>query len=97
MLTVTFANAYFALDANGTDLNPSPQKGAEWLPEALLLLQEKLGSFDPEKLRCGVWDWGDRFTNPLHHLLEVQEHYAKIQDTPAFITAGLDERIAARR
>lgn len=97
VLSVTFANAFFALDANGTDLNPSPEKGAEWLPEGLALLQQRLGSFPLEKLRCGVWDWGDRFTKPLHHLEEVREHYAAFDDAPSYITDGLEERIRARQ
>ena len=25
-------------------------------------------------MRCGVWDWGDRFTKAAHHLEEVSEH-----------------------
>jgi hypothetical protein len=99
VLTVTFANAYFALDANGTDLNPSPAAGADWLPQALEAVEQRVGgTFPLAQMRCGVWDWGDRFTKPLHHLEEVSEHYTQFgDDAPRYIVDGLSERIAARR
>ena len=72
-LTVCFCNATFGLATNGTDLNPAPSHGAEWLPDALARTTQIVGSSFPlEKLKCGVWDWGDRFTKPLHHLEEVK-------------------------
>jgi len=95
-LTVTFCNATFALDANGTDLSPCPGKGAKWIPEALAKLQELVGGMPLASMKCAVWDWGDRFTKPLHHLEEVAEHYAAITCAPGFITEGVRERIAAR-
>lgn len=96
-ITVTFCNATFALDANGTDLNPSPALGAEWLPEALRLAEAQLGGFDARRLKCGVWDWGDRFTKPLRHLEEVLEHFGSMGDAPPYILEGLRERIGARK
>ena len=95
VLSVTFCNATFALDANGTDLNPCPVKGAEWLPDALTKVKAQLDGFPLEQLKCGVWDWGDRFTKPLHHLEEVLEHYTAFKDAPSYIMSGLRERIAA--
>ena len=98
MLTLTFANATFHLDANGTDLSPCPKQGAAWLPEALDATNAIVGSdFPLEKMKCGVWDWGDRFTKPLHHLDEVLEHYEAIPEAPRYIIEGLKERIAHRR
>jgi len=96
-LTVTFCNATFGLDANGTDLNPSPAKGAEWIPEALEALTQLVGEFPLDRMKCGVWDWGDRFTKPLHHLDEVLEYYDTVEGVPQYITKGLRERIKARR
>lgn len=96
-LTVCFCNATFGLNANGTDLNPCPTKGAEWLPEALEMTKKQVGNFPLENLKCGVWDWGDRFTKALHHLEEVTEHYNTFGAVaPAYITAGLRERLEAR-
>ena len=97
VLTVMFCNATFKLGANGTDLNPCPSLGAEWLPEALEMATGLLGAFPLEKLKCGVWDWGDRFTQPMHHLEEVLDHYDRFADAPAYITTGLRERIAQQR
>jgi hypothetical protein len=97
-LTVTFCNATFALDANGTDLNPCPLKGASWLPEGLEMLKAIVGEgFQLAEMKCGVWDWGDRFTKALHHLDEVLEHYEQLPSAPGYITTGLRDRIAARR
>ena len=96
-ITVSYCNATFALDANGTDLNPSTEIGAEWLPDALELCLKQLGKFDCRKMKCGVWDWGDRFTKPLHHLEEVLEYYETLDDAPEYIVAGLKERIDERK
>ena len=41
-LTVSFCNARFALQGNGTDLNPAPAMGAEWVPEALEIVTAKV-------------------------------------------------------
>ena len=43
-LTVSFCNARFALQGNGTDLNPAPAMGAEWVPEALEIVTAKVRS-----------------------------------------------------
>ena len=97
-LTLTFCNATFGLDANGTDLNPCPTKGTTWLPEALQMTTKMVGdTFPLEKMKCGVWDWGDRFRNPLTHLEEVLEHYEPLADAPPYILEGLRSRIAERR
>ena len=74
-LSVCFCNAFFGLGPNGTDLNPDPARGAEWLPEALEMVRGRVGrAFPLAEMRCGVWDWGDRFTKAAHHLEEVSEH-----------------------
>ena len=96
-ISVSYCNATFALDANGTDLNPSTDLGAEWIPKALNLVTKQLVGFDSKKLKCGVWDWGDRFTKPLHHLEEVLEYYHTLNDAPSYIVDGLKERIAERQ
>jgi len=57
------------------------------------MVRARLGSFDLARLKCGVWDWGDRFTQPKHHLEEVAEHYAALADAPPHITAGLRVRL----
>ena len=96
-LTITFCNATFALAPNGTDLSPCPAKGAQWLPEGLKMLEELVGGdFPLAQMQCGVWDWGDRFTKPLHHLEEVLEHYQELAAAPSYITAALRERIESR-
>jgi len=97
-LSICFANAYFALDANGTDLNPSPERGAEWIPAALEAVTKRVGDFPLTDLKCGVWDWGDRFTKALHHLEEVAEHYESFGErAPLYIVEGLRTRIEQRR
>lgn len=103
-LTVTFCNARFALQANGTDLSPCPGLGAEWLPEALRLVTEMVG--DPaflRRLKCAVWDWGDRFDRegqgdregPKHHLTEVKEYFEAQEGCPRYILEGIESRLAA--
>ena len=97
-LTLTFCNATFGLDANGTDLSPCPSNGATWLPEALRMTTELVGDgFPLAQMKCGVWDWGDRFRKPLDHLREVLEHYEHLDGAPPYILDGLRERIAARQ
>ena len=39
---MSFCNARFALQGNGTDLNPAPAMGAEWVPEALEIVTAKV-------------------------------------------------------
>ena len=48
-LTVSFCNARFALQGNGTDLNPAPAMGAEWVPEALEIVTAKVRT-DPRPI-----------------------------------------------
>ena len=43
-LTLTFCNARFALQSNGTDLCPCPEMGAAWVPKALQMVTETLGN-----------------------------------------------------
>ena len=48
--------------------------------------------FALEKMKCGVWDWGDRFTKPMHHLEEVSEYYEALDGAPEYITSALRSR-----
>ena len=48
-------------------------------------------------MKCGVWDWGDRFTKPMHHLEEVAEYYSTLEGVPPYIGGGLQSRISARK
>jgi hypothetical protein len=103
-LTVTFCNARYALQSNGTDLCPCPEMGAAWVPEALEIVKEKVG--DPaflKQLKCAVWDWGDRFDRegqgdregPKHHLTEIKEYFEGQDGCPQYILEGIETRLAA--
>lgn len=85
-LTVTFANAQFALQPNGTDLAFT---GADMLPEASVATEAKLGGF-AAKMKCAVWDWGDRFREIEHHLEEIHEYYGGLPDCPAWLMEGIE-------
>ena len=45
---MSFCNARFALQGNGTDLNPAPAMGAEWVPEALEIVTAKVRTPTPD-------------------------------------------------
>jgi len=96
-LHVTFANGRFALQSNGTDMNPCPTMGAQLEPRAQALLEQKVGAGFLKSMRCAVWDWGDRFRKPLEHLEEVHEHFAAQDNCPEYITTGINERLAKLR
>jgi len=63
-LRVFLANAAFHLAENGTDLGFAY---ADFHPDAKLEIKKKLGNFSAQ-MKCAVWDWGDRFTQPSKHL-----------------------------
>ena len=86
-LTVTFANAQFALQANGTDLSFD---GAEMLPEASAEVEAKCGAF-ASQMRCAVWDWGDRFREIDHHLAEIKEYFSSMDETPGWLMEGIEQ------
>lgn len=94
---VTFANGRFALQPNGTDLSPCPELGAELVPSARALLEAQVGAEFLNSMKCAIWDWGDRFRKPLEHLEEVSRHFAALPACPAYIAAGVEERLAALR
>lgn len=42
------------------------------------------------RMRCAVWDWGDRFTQPKQHLDEVVEYFHSIGGVPRWLQDGLN-------
>ena len=85
-LTVTFANAQFALQHDGTDLSFN---GADILPAARREIEAKLGDFSG-KMKCAVWDWGDRFRNIDRHLEEIHKYYSAQEDCPKWLLEGIE-------
>lgn len=96
-LHVTFANGRFALQSNGTDLSPCPTHGAQLEPRAQDLLEQKVGAGFLKSMRCAIWDWGDRFRQPMEHLEDVHSHFATQENCPEYITAGIKDRLAKLR
>jgi len=88
-ITLHYANVLFHLNSNGTDLE---FYGADMDPKAREYLHRKLGLFAPG-MKCGIWDWGDRFTKIEHHLQEIKEYYTSRNDTPGWILEGISEQI----
>lgn len=84
-----YANARFGLADNGTDLLFD---SAEYYPQAKAEIDQILGPFS-SKMKCAIWDWGDRFTNPAHHLHEAFEYYKSV-NAPAWILDGFKQRMA---
>jgi len=87
-LKIYYANARFGLADNGTDLLFD---SAEYHPQAKEEIKEILGDFTAN-MKCAIWDWGDRFTNPPHHLKEAYEYYQSV-NSPDWILEGFKERI----
>lgn len=96
-LHVTFANGRFALQKNGTDMNPCPSMGAELHPKAKTFLQEKIGAQFLKSMKCAVWDWGDRFRKPLQHLEDVEAHFREQENCPHYILEGIRGRLETLR
>lgn len=88
-LHVTFANGRFALHQNGTDMNPCPSMGSVLHERAKAELDSKVGSKFLKRMRCAIWDWGDRFRQPEKHLHEVRDHFRLQADCPQYILEGL--------
>lgn len=38
-----------------------------------------------KRLKCSIFDWGDRFTNPVKHLEEVVEYFDSIGGVPKWM------------
>lgn len=87
-LKLYYANARFGLADNGTDLLFD---SAEYHPQAKEEIDQILGDFSA-KMKCAIWDWGDRFTNPPHHLKEALDYYESV-DTPDWILEGFRQRM----
>jgi len=51
-----------------------------------------VGAFPLKDLKCGVWDWGDRFTKARHHVDEVLEYFEGLDHAPEYIMRGLRTR-----
>jgi hypothetical protein len=64
-LHLHFANARSSLNENGTDLQFFD---ADYNERAEKEIKAKPGAFLPPKMRCAVWDWGDRFREIRSHL-----------------------------
>jgi len=84
------ANIDFNLHSNGTDLQFT---GATMLPTASTYFNGKLGDFQ-HKMKCGIWDWGDRFNCVKEHLTEIGEYFEKLPDTPKWILESIHSRKA---
>jgi len=89
-LHITFCNAQFCLQPNGTDL---AFKDAKWDLQAKALVEAKIPQQFWPSMRCAVWDWGDRFTKISHHLHELKEWFDKQKNCPAWIMEGIAERL----
>jgi len=96
-LHITYANAKFALQDNGTDLNPCPSMGAQIEPQARDKMEQMVGADFLKSMKCAIWDWGDRFTKPLEHLEEVEAYFSAQQGCPEYITKGIADSIARVR
>jgi len=83
---IWFANQSFYLNENGTDLEFIK---ARMLPVAKEFYDQRLGDFQA-KMKCGIWDWGDRCSRVASHLEEVHEYYHSQKDVPTFISEGID-------
>lgn len=88
-LIVHFANAEYGLATNGTDLL---FENAVFNPKAHDELHERLGPFY-KKMKCAVWDWGDRFRNPKEHLKEIKAYFSSVDDTPDWLMKEIDKRL----
>lgn len=86
-LSFYFANARFNLAPNGTDLR---LVDAEYDKRAEHEITAKVGAFLP-KMRCAVWDWGDRFREVRNHLEEIAEYYAA-EGAPEWLLEGIQTR-----
>jgi len=81
-----FANQSFNLADNGTDLEFI---GARMLPSAKAFYDQRLGDFQ-KKMKCGIWDWGDRCSRVKSHLAEIEEYYHSQDNVPSFILEGIE-------
>jgi len=82
---IWLANQSFHLNSNGTDLEFI---NARTTPQAKEYYGSKIGNFQA-KMKCGIWDWGDRFEKPLHHLQEIEEYFTALPDSPQYIVDGI--------
>ena len=77
-IQIVLANAGYALDeTNGTDLSLVT---TEILPEAKQVIEDRVGVEFMERMKCAIWDWGDRFNSIHSHLKEVTEYFEQFMD-----------------
>jgi len=88
-IRIWFANQSFNLADNGTDLEFT---GAKMLPLAKAFYDSRLGHFQG-KMKCGIWDWGDRCSRVESHLEEIHEYYKSKENVPEFILKGIEAAI----
>jgi len=92
-IRIWFANQSFNLADNGTDLEFT---GAKTLPLAKAFYDDRLGHFQA-KMKCGIWDWGDRCSRVKSHLEEIHEYYKSQENVPEFILKGIDAAIECNK
>jgi len=84
---IYYSNAKFALADNGTELL---FEGAEYHPKSKKEIDKKLGWF-AQKMKCAIWDWGDRFRYPQEHLHRIWDYYSEV-NAPAQLLTEIKKR-----
>lgn len=73
-MEMVLANAGYVLnEQNGTDLSLVT---SEMIPAARTHIEAKVGKAFMMKMKCAIWDWGDRFNGIDRHLEEVTEYFS---------------------
>lgn len=100
-LHIIYANAQLKLNGNGTDLefvkdihSAQPEFVNEFHPQAIEMLHRVEGfvAFAP-RMKCAIWDWGDRFREIEKHMKEVHEYYTHQPGCPRYILEGIAARM----
>ena len=84
-MELVLANAGYALnEQNGTDLSLVTE---DMVPRARAFIEKRVGKGFMERMKCAIWDWGDRFNGIDGHLEEVTEYFSKFHpyDLPPHI------------
>jgi len=77
-IQMVVANAGYALNEdNGTDLSLVTE---DILPAAKQYIAARIGVDFLKKMKCAIWDWGDRFNSIHSHLEEVTAHFVQFVD-----------------
>jgi len=96
-IELVFANAGYVLnERNGTDLSLITH---EILPDAQAYISRRIGPEFLSKMKCAIWDWGNRFDEVDTHLHEIMEYFSTfyIHDLPEHIQKSVIKYEAARR